>query len=135
MKSAAYLTEYILSTGLGASSKTFYPFQRGMNTTEPFWEFLELPENRGYFERMLAAYEGTVALEPVSAILMGFDWTALPADSIVVDVGGGNGSLALYLAQAIPHVKLIVQDRAAVINAATKPVIASVFCHLNGLLT
>jgi len=103
-----------------------------MQTTESFFEFLELPENKGYMARMAAAYEGFGAMEPVSAITGGFNWAALPAESVVVDIGGGNGSLSFCLAQAIPHLRLVVQDRAVVISTIAKPVITSSFYQFSG---
>lgn len=49
---------------------------------------------------------------------VGFDWQALPAGSLVVDVGGGVGSQTLTLAKAFNHLKYVVQDRAAVISGS-----------------
>ncbi len=48
--------------------------------------------------------------------LTGFDWNALPRDSLVVDVGGGLGSLTLTLSKAFDHLKFVVQDRESVIT-------------------
>ena len=49
---------------------------------------------------------------------IGFDWGTLAKDSVVVDVGGGNGSQSMILARAFPHLYLVVQERKAVISAA-----------------
>lgn len=43
-----------------------------------------------------------------------YPWGSLPAGSIVVDVGGGNGHATLNLLKAFPSLKIIVQDTRAV---------------------
>ncbi|KAF4581762.1 hypothetical protein EYR40_002780 [Pleurotus pulmonarius] len=43
-----------------------------------------------------------------------YPWGSLPPDSIVVDVGGGNGHATLALLKAFPALKIIVQDTGAV---------------------
>lgn len=48
----------------------------------------------------------------------GYDWGALEKDAVVVDVGGGLGSQSLVIARAHPNLRLVVQDREAVINDA-----------------
>lgn len=50
----------------------------------------------------------------------GFDWKSLPANSVIVDVGGGIGSKMLPLAKNFDHLKFIVQDRADVVGNATE---------------
>lgn len=39
-----------------------------------------------------------------------YPWGSLPANSTVVDVGGGNGHATLDLLKAFPFLKIIVQD-------------------------
>ncbi|KAI0771399.1 O-methyltransferase [Irpex lacteus] len=53
-------------------------------------------------------------------VLDGFDWKSLPANSVIVDVGGGIGSKMLPLAKNFDHLKFIVQDRADVVGNATE---------------
>lgn len=48
----------------------------------------------------------------------GFDWNALPEGSVVVDVGGGIGSMTMALAQKYKHLKYVVEDRPAVVSEA-----------------
>lgn len=43
-----------------------------------------------------------------------YPWGSLPANAIVVDVGGGNGHATLNLLKAFPTLKVIVQDTRAV---------------------
>lgn len=49
-------------------------------------------------------------------VIPAFDWTSLPADSVIVDVGGGVGTSSLVLAQNLPNVKIIVQDLPPVVK-------------------
>lgn len=46
-------------------------------------------------------------------VSVGFDWKTLSKESVVVDVGGGNGSQSLTLARKFPDLRIIVQDREA----------------------
>jgi len=55
-------------------------------------------------------------LEPIELTIKGFDWNSLNADSVVVDVGGGIGTLSVALAKKHPHLKLVVQDRGPVVE-------------------
>lgn len=49
-------------------------------------------------------------------LVLGFDWGSLKDDSVVVDIGGGIGTLSVALAKKYPHLKLVVQDRGPVIG-------------------
>lgn len=40
--------------------------------------------------------------------------TALPPNSLIIDVGGGIGSTSMKLAEGFPELKFVVQDREAV---------------------
>ena len=53
------------------------------------------------------------------------DWKSLPADSLVVDVGGGIGTASLALAKEFPDLKFVVQDRQPVIEAGVEVHISS----------
>lgn len=52
----------------------------------------------------------------------GFEWEKLQPGSVVVDVGGGNGSEEFEIAKREPKVKVIVQDREQTIRNVTMPV-------------
>lgn len=52
----------------------------------------------------------------------GFDWLKLPQDSLIVDVGGGNGSESYEIAKKAPHVNIVVQDRDKTIQEVAIPV-------------
>ena len=46
-----------------------------------------------------------------------YDWKSLPANSLVVDVGGGVGTACLALAKEFPNLKFVVQNRQSVVEA------------------
>jgi len=50
----------------------------------------------------------------------GFDWVSLPKGALVVDVGGGVGTIVSVLVKALPNLKFVIQDRPAVIEDGLK---------------
>jgi hypothetical protein len=53
-------------------------------------------------------------------LLLAFDWASLPADSLLVDVGGGLGSVPRVLLQAGFNMKVVIQDLPGVIGDGEK---------------
>jgi hypothetical protein len=49
-----------------------------------------------------------------------YDWKSLPEGSVVVDVGGGIGTVTKVLAKAHPHLKFIIQDQHKVVEDGLK---------------
>ena len=85
--------------GLDASGKASFPSVHG----DEFWAWLEArPDERAAFDRAMAqGWQGRLdRLESV-------DWLG---DEIVVDVGGGTGSLILALLERHPRMRGIVFD-------------------------
>lgn len=54
--------------------------------------------------------------DPFACVVL--PWHNLPQNSLVVDVGGGIGSVSVQIALAQPHLRFIVQDRAETIKVA-----------------
>ena len=54
--------------------------------------------------------------------MIGFDWGALPDSALVVDLGGGNGSVAFCVAEAAPQLRIVIEDRPVVIENIANPV-------------
>lgn len=51
---------------------------------------------------------------------IGYEWGKLSPGSLVIDVGGGVGSLSLTLARRYPNLCFVVQDREAVVADANE---------------
>ncbi|KAI0749627.1 S-adenosyl-L-methionine-dependent methyltransferase [Daedaleopsis nitida] len=101
-------------------TKWVAPLNLAFNTPRKFFEFLELPHNARRLKRFGYAMNGTRQWEAPNGILQGFDWEDLPEGSVVVDVGGGIGTTAVVVADAHPHLRVVVEDRKQVIeNAVT----------------
>ncbi|KAF7354294.1 S-adenosyl-L-methionine-dependent methyltransferase [Mycena venus] len=66
------------------------------------WETLSDPATR-----FNIGMEGVQALQPPDAILKGYDWSRLVAGSLMVDVGGGIGTLCLTLAAKFQNSSLL----------------------------
>lgn len=45
-----------------------------------------------------------------------YDWENVPADTVICDVGGGNGHATLGLMKQFPKLKVVLQDLPAVIK-------------------
>ncbi|KAJ7269517.1 S-adenosyl-L-methionine-dependent methyltransferase [Mycena rebaudengoi] len=99
---------------------TASPFARAMGRSETLWNFYERPEEAFRHHRFGIGMQGIQALQPADAILSAYDWGALPAKSIVVDVGGGVGTSCLTLAAKFSSLNFIVQDLVGVIEDGKK---------------
>ncbi|KAI0653621.1 S-adenosyl-L-methionine-dependent methyltransferase [Cubamyces menziesii] len=118
-KSVAYLTEWLLpdtrnesliinAENLGHAAS---PFNLAFDTKLGFFEWLELPENSRRYERFGHSMVATCQWEAQGEILQAYPWAVLPPGAVLVDVGGGIGSTSLPVAQAHPHLNLVVEDR------------------------
>ncbi|VDB83097.1 unnamed protein product [Peniophora sp. CBMAI 1063] len=120
-KAAAQLPDVLLSPATSHSvNLNETAFAKVANMDGTFFEYLDLPGNEHMREKFGAAMTGLTQRSHPESILEVFDWTSLPAGSIVVDVGGGIGSQMVTLARSYPSLKLVVQDREAVCADAMK---------------
>ncbi|KAJ7611513.1 O-methyltransferase [Mycena polygramma] len=118
-KGSAYLAETFTDPATAHSVKaTASPWNVATKTDAFLFDWYDRPENEHRKTRFSFAMACSTKLEPPEAILAGFNWQDLPEHSVIVDVGGGVGSTALLITKAVPHVNLVVQDRASVIEDA-----------------
>ncbi|KAI9066884.1 S-adenosyl-L-methionine-dependent methyltransferase [Trametes sanguinea] len=119
--SITYLREWLLPSK-DKSAKAATPFNLAYNTDEGYYSWLEHPENAGKLARASGAMsaarimEGGVSIADKSV----YPWDTLPQNSVVVDVGGGIGSVSVQLAKPYPHLRLVVQDLQKTIDLAPK---------------
>ncbi|KAA1478076.1 S-adenosyl-L-methionine-dependent methyltransferase [Dentipellis sp. KUC8613] len=120
-KASAYVWETLSDPQTGHSGEpTATPFRRAFGTKDTVWQFFARPEEKYRQRRFDAGMQSIQALQPAEAIFDAYDWKDLAPDSIVVDVGGGVGASAFPLAREFPALRLVVQDRANVIEDAKK---------------
>ncbi|KAJ7122489.1 O-methyltransferase, partial [Mycena crocata] len=118
-KGSAYLTEAFTNPVTAHSATpTDSPWNIAARTDTFLFDWYDRPENEHLKTRFSFAMASSTKLEPPEAILAGFKWADFPQDSLIVDVGGGVGSTALAIAKAVPHLRLVVQDRASVVEDA-----------------
>ncbi|GJE84013.1 S-adenosyl-L-methionine-dependent methyltransferase [Phanerochaete sordida] len=84
------------------------PFARAFPADKTLWNLLERDAHaRNRFDLTMIA---SAAAQPPDAIFRAFAWETLPADALVVEVGGGMGTSAFPLAARFPRLRLVVQD-------------------------
>ncbi|PIL29530.1 hypothetical protein GSI_08338 [Ganoderma sinense ZZ0214-1] len=106
------------SEGAVVTPRYVAPFHVAFNTQLNLFAWYELPENEGRLARFGHAMVGTRQCESKDEILRGFSWEDLPRGSVLVDVGGGIGAQAVVVANAHPHIRVVVEDRAQVVAGA-----------------
>ncbi|KAF8889568.1 S-adenosyl-L-methionine-dependent methyltransferase [Infundibulicybe gibba] len=104
-KASSFLPEVAL-----ANDTSKMPFQLALQFDGSLWEFFE--KYPGYLQRIQMAMQLN---------FQGFNWSGLPESSLVVDVGGGNGSETFGIIKKAPHLKVSVQDREQVIQHISIP--------------
>ncbi|KAI0653625.1 S-adenosyl-L-methionine-dependent methyltransferase [Cubamyces menziesii] len=96
----------------------FAPLNIAYHTKLPYFDWLELPGHTHRLKRLEHSMTGTGAWEVKDELLRAFPWDKLGPDSLLVDVGGGIGSASIPIAQAHPHIRVIIEDRLPVIESA-----------------
>ncbi|THU93684.1 S-adenosyl-L-methionine-dependent methyltransferase [Dendrothele bispora CBS 962.96] len=95
-------------------------FSKEFQTDLSFYQFLEQPSQRYRRHRFGYAMQGLAALQPPEMILKALDWTSLPDNAEVVDVGGGLGTATMPLVQKYSNLTAIIQDLPNVIEEGKK---------------
>ncbi|KAK7038000.1 4-O-methyltransferase 1 [Favolaschia claudopus] len=105
LKASGYLSEFLRNPGNNTS-----PFNAAFRTPKTMWEWREEPDNVWRARRFAVGMKGGGDMFPESIFTNGVGGEKLPADAVVVDVGGSIGSVTLKLAKAFPHLRYVVQD-------------------------
>ncbi|KAI0364981.1 O-methyltransferase [Pilatotrama ljubarskyi] len=120
-RSVTSLTDWLLpSKGKPKNRPT--PFHVAYDTDLDYYSWLERPENAAKLAQVGRAMgvgrhsEGHLGMADKSV----FPWDTLPQNAVVVDVGGGIGSVAVQVAEPYPHLRLIVQDRPRTVSIAAQ---------------
>lgn len=91
-------------------------FALANNTTLPFYEYLsEHPKRAQQFSQAMSG-ASTGGLQTLAD---NFPWSSLPANALVLDVGGSQGHVSSFLAAQFMDLKFVVQDLPAVLENLT----------------
>ncbi|KAM5545248.1 hypothetical protein V8D89_001359 [Ganoderma adspersum] len=102
----------------GTFARYVAPFNVAFNTQLGLFSWFELSGNESRLVRFGHGMVGTRQCETKHEVLQGFSWEALPQGSVLVDVGGGIGSQSILVAEAHPHIHVVVEDREQVVSVA-----------------
>ncbi|KAH7091604.1 putative O-methyltransferase [Paraphoma chrysanthemicola] len=94
-------------------------FQLANNTTKSFYQVLG--EDPARAKRFALAMD-FFAQDPgyaMTHVVNSFEWSALPENAVIVDLGGSTGDLAFTLSATHPDFKIIVQELPEVVAQAT----------------
>lgn len=123
-KASAYLAESVLSPATANSYDIRdAPFGLAFGDGITIFEHFSKKRNAPALARFGAGvrFAGKAFSGGEDNILNGYPWLNLRDQAVVVDVGAGIGQVSLTICEAIPHVRIVVQDLKDVIREA-KPV-------------
>ena len=115
--------------GVKLTSEKKCPFELEHGTT--IWEWLKTPESSLARDRTNEAMVGAEGFLH-GALIYDYDWQTHGQDATIVDVGRGIGGVAIELCRRFPKIKIILQDRSSVIEAAPK-VRSTLYSHTTHL--
>ncbi|KAJ7749594.1 O-methyltransferase [Mycena maculata] len=116
-KAAAYIQDVVLKPNAENEEDEFNtPLNKAFNTHIDLFSWYELPENKMRFKRFGMAMDASRRMSPLGPPSQGFKWASLPGNTLIVDVGGGIGSVSLEIARRNPCIRFIIQDKASVVR-------------------
>lgn len=106
----------------------FQGFSLSQGSNQSIYDLVgSTPERGAHFAQVMAMWASRPDYSPAHAV-NGYNWAALASSlpgsepegqrSLVVDVGGAQGHVAVALAQRFPHLDVVVQDMNKVIEGA-----------------
>ncbi|PYI04305.1 O-methyltransferas-like protein [Aspergillus sclerotiicarbonarius CBS 121057] len=94
-------------------------FSLSHNTSEGLFEYLRSrPLKAKQFAEGIKFYKGPIPAYSPDLLVQGYPFHSLPEGAVVVDMGGSDGHVGRTIAQANPHVQVIVQDLPGVVEEA-----------------
>ncbi|KAF8155549.1 S-adenosyl-L-methionine-dependent methyltransferase [Crassisporium funariophilum] len=84
----------------------------------PIYKWLHLAPNADRGKNFDLAMRGMGGTEGLAFLPVDYPFGSLPDETVLVDVGGGIGSLAELLLQTLQNIKFVVQDLEAVVSLA-----------------
>ncbi|KIK51363.1 hypothetical protein GYMLUDRAFT_265869 [Collybiopsis luxurians FD-317 M1] len=118
-KAAAYINEVIINPDR-SEDELDTPLSKAFGTHIDLFSWYELPENKVRFKRFGVAMDAWRRISPQGTVLQGFEWSSLEKNALIVDVGGGIGSISLEIAQSNPDLRFLIQDTSAVVQEGIK---------------
>ncbi|KAF9468250.1 O-methyltransferase-domain-containing protein [Collybia nuda] len=127
MNAAAVLPEYLsqrfaLAASADASGRAaeyppelLAPFNL-VSKGKPFFQWLQLPENAAYAENFNIGMRGHGVVEGLAFLAVDYPFVSLPADTLIVDVGGGIGAAEDLILPSAPHLRFVIQDLKSVVE-------------------
>ncbi|KAH7874996.1 S-adenosyl-L-methionine-dependent methyltransferase [Lentinula edodes] len=110
-KASAYAWEACSEPSTAHSgAPTASAFAKAVGDGETLWQYYSKPQQRFREIRFGIGMKGIDALQPPDAVLKAYNWKDLPSGSLVVDVGGGIGSVAQNIAKSFPELYFVIQD-------------------------
>ncbi|KJA28851.1 hypothetical protein HYPSUDRAFT_33246 [Hypholoma sublateritium FD-334 SS-4] len=78
--------------------------------------YYDTPEGSKLRDRFAQAMVGWGEVTGRAMLPKSYAWDQVPRDSVVCDIGGGNGHASLGLIKAYPHLKVVLQDLPATVD-------------------
>ncbi|KAF5365406.1 hypothetical protein D9757_011662 [Collybiopsis confluens] len=114
-KGAAYIQDVVTNRN-GSDDELNSPLNRAFGTNLDLFSWYGQPNNKLRFKRFGMAMDASRRMSPPGAVLKGFEWSALAKNALIVDVGGGIGSVSLEIARANPDLRFLIQEKQAVVQ-------------------
>ncbi|KAF8580550.1 S-adenosyl-L-methionine-dependent methyltransferase [Ramaria rubella] len=115
LKSTAYLNDALTDSKSGMSVlPQDAPFQHAHGCA--LFDYYGTPEGKKRNNRFAQAMIGWGQVTGKAMLPKVYPWGTLSENTVICDVGGGNGHVTLALARDFPHLKITVQDLPAVIE-------------------
>ncbi|KJA18249.1 hypothetical protein HYPSUDRAFT_70031 [Hypholoma sublateritium FD-334 SS-4] len=89
-------------------------FHRGHGIS--LFDYYDTPAGEKFRDRFAQAMVGWGEVTGRSMLPKSYEWDRVPADSVVCDIGGGNGHATMGLVKQFPHLKIVLQDLAPVVQ-------------------